>query len=360
MAWGYGRFPEYVSVAQRRADALAQMQTLRKQGQTIEPVRIEGRAIARSFWGKGWCDHLEAFSDFESRLPRGRTYARNGSVCHLGVTSGRLDAYVSGSELYTVRIDIDKLPQAKWEAIKQRCAGRIGSMLELLQGRLSDEVMHVVTDPLAGLFPLVDEIKLECSCPDWANMCKHVAAVLYGVGSRLDQRPDLLFTLRGVDQQELIGTALALPQGNGDDPHALADDQLADIFGIELDGGHASPASAPVNTPERAADTQPPKRAKPTAIARPATQSKPQGSRRSGASARPAVASSKQSADVVPTAKLITRLRRRLKLTGVEFAEAMGVAPNTVYRWESATGPLKLNDRSRAALADLQAKADRK
>ncbi|MFW6005625.1 MAG: hypothetical protein ACOCPN_04015, partial [Desulfonatronovibrionaceae bacterium] len=178
--WG---FAPYVPVAQRRAMARREMEKLRKKGKNICPVEIEGRVIARSFWGKGWCEHLESFSDFANRLPRGRTYARNGSVCHLELKPGTIKAYVSGSELYNVSIKIKKLSKTKWQSIKKECSGRIGSMLELLQGKLSEEVMKIVSHTKKGLFPLPEAISLGCSCPDWAVMCKHVAAVLYGVGT---------------------------------------------------------------------------------------------------------------------------------------------------------------------------------
>ena len=180
------------------------MESLRKRGVDIQPVEIEGRKIAKTFWGEAWCDHLESFSDFENRLPRGRTYVRNGSVCHLAIAKGKIEAKVSGSEIYNLRIQIKTLPAKKWKAVKRRCAGQIGSLLELLQGNLSDHVMEVVTDRKEGLFPLPGEISFDCDCPDWAVMCKHVAAVLYGVGARLDEKPELLFTLRGVNHEELI------------------------------------------------------------------------------------------------------------------------------------------------------------
>jgi len=169
-------------------------------------VDLEGRKIARTFWGEAWCDHLESFSDYENRLPRGRTYVRNGSVCHLDIAKGEVNAIVSGSELYKVKIAIKTLPQKKWIDVKDRCAGQVGSLLELLQGKLSKSVMAVVTNRNKGLFPLPREISLKCNCPDWAAMCKHVAAVLYGVGARLDMKPELLFLLRGVDHEELIST----------------------------------------------------------------------------------------------------------------------------------------------------------
>src|SRR5262245_2751165 len=230
----WGQWGRYVPVAERRAKARREMDKLRKKGKDIQPVNLDGRTIARSFWGKGWCDHLESFSDYVNRLPRGRTYVRNGSVCHLDIRPGRVEAVVSGSELYQVVIRITELKAATWSAIKDKCAGHIGSMLELLQGKLSDQVMAIVTNRHHGLFPQPGEMAFDCSCPDWAVMCKHVAAVLYGVGSRLDSRPELLFLLRDVDAQELIATEMALPDAAaaGD---TLADDQLGAIFDIDLD-----------------------------------------------------------------------------------------------------------------------------
>ena len=264
----------YVPVAVRHARARREMNRLRKKGRNIQPVEIEGRTIARSFWGKRWCDHLESFSDYANRLPRGRTYVRNGSVCHLEVHPGRIDAIVMGSELYDVTIRIGKLKAAVWKSIKHRCSGRIGSVLELLQGKLSRQVMGVVTDREHGLFPKPGEIRFDCSCPDWATMCKHVAAVLYGVGSRLDDRPESLFLLRGVDSAELVATGMALPGAAATDD-ALADDALAGIFGIDLDlgAGDAPPpvpkASAKPRKPaRRRAAPAPGRQAPPAAKAR--------------------------------------------------------------------------------------------
>ena len=102
------------SVAERRRKAAKKMDALRKKGVDIQPVTIEGRKIASSFWGEAWCDHLESFSDFENRLPRGRTYVRNGSVCHMAVAKGEIEAKVSGSELYNVKVSIKTLPGKKW------------------------------------------------------------------------------------------------------------------------------------------------------------------------------------------------------------------------------------------------------
>ena len=245
MGW-YNDWAPYVPVAERRRRAMRKMESLRKKGVDIQPVRIEGRKIAKTFWGLAWCDHLEAFSDFANRLPRGRTYVRNGSVCHLAVAKGHIEAKVSGSELYTVQVKIKTLADKKWQAIKGRCSGQIGSLLELLQGRLSDQVMQVVTDRSEGLFPLPGEISLQCSCPDSAVMCKHVAAVLYGVGARLDEKPELLFALRAVNHDELIAAdaeqAVAAATSRGKSKR-LAAAEISDVFGIDLDGDGAPVAT---------------------------------------------------------------------------------------------------------------------
>ena len=182
-------YPPYVPVGARRARARLEMRALRERGVEVQPVEVEGRgrAVARSFWGRRWCEHLESFSDYANRLPRGRTYVRNGCVCHLAIETGGVDALVAGRELYHVVIRIRKLKRPAWKAIQAACAGQIGSVLELLQGRLSDRVMEIVADRETGLFPQPGEIKLACDCPDWATMCKHAAAVLYGVGARLDK-----------------------------------------------------------------------------------------------------------------------------------------------------------------------------
>ena len=252
MAW-YDWKP-YVPVATRRRRAKKKMDSLRKRGVDVQPVEIEGRKIARTFWGKAWCDHLESFSDYANRLPRGRSYVRNGSVCHLAVAKGKVEAKVAGSEMYNIRIRIKTLAARKWDGVKQRCAGRIGSLIELLQGNLSDGVMEVVTDRKNGLFPLPGEISLDCDCPDWAVMCKHVAAVLYGVGARLDRKPELLFTLRGVNHDELIDTDAEVAVSaatKGGKSKRLAAGDLSDVFGIDIDAG--SPEESPRATPGKKA-----------------------------------------------------------------------------------------------------------
>ena len=376
----WGEWGRYVPVAERRAKARREMDKLRKKGKNIQPVTIDGRTIARSFWGKGWCDHLESFSDYANRLPRGRTYVRNGSVCHLDIRPGRIEAIVSGSELYHIDIRIKELQAATWTSIKNTCSGHIGSMLELLQGKLSDQVMAIVTDRHHGLFPQPGEIALDCSCPDWAGMCKHVAAVLYGVGSRLDSQPELLFLLRDVDAQELIAAEMALPDAAAGVPRRYPGRRSTrrHLRYRPRHRGRSAPCPAnatkettprhqayrsnqstaavarragPQNRPSRDTCrpllTSCPQRDPPWAIPPPTT---------TAIRAAAKVATSPPS-KIRPTGKSVARLRRQQGLSVAQFAAQLGVAPATVYRWETNQGPLNLQARLLNALAALQQQA---
>ena len=249
----------YVRVAARRQQAAHRLAKLTKKGDEVSPVQIEGRKIATTFWGKAWCENLERYSDFENRLPRGRTYVRNGSVIDLQVAPGTVTALVSGSDVYDVRIDVAVVPKARWRAICRDCTGAIDSVIELLQGRLSTSVMSRICEPKTGLFPAPKEISFRCSCPDWAWMCKHVAAVLYGIGARLDDRPELLFLLRRVDQQDLIAKADSglRPASKGPAAAKVLDTgDLSQVFGIEI--AQSEPASLPTRQNRTARDSAAP------------------------------------------------------------------------------------------------------
>jgi uncharacterized Zn finger protein len=234
----YGWKP-YIPVAERHRQAEREAAKIRKKGSRLAPVVLTGSAIARTFWGKAWCDNLERYSDYANRLPRGRTYVRNGSVIDLKIEAGEVKALVSGSSIYKVNAKIAALAPARWKALCSDCAGAIDSLVELLQARFSQGVMERMCRQQTGLFPSPKEISFTCSCPDWASMCKHVAAVFYGIGARLDQKPELLFELRKVDHTALIATAGADLTLGGKGPAAgrvLADPGLAEIFGIEFAG----------------------------------------------------------------------------------------------------------------------------
>lgn len=235
---GFGRFGPYVPVGERLARGRKEAEArARRAGRKPAPVVIEGRDVVTTFWGQAWCRHLERYSDIANRLPRGRTLVRNGSVVDLVIAKGRVDALVCGSDLYTVAVTIAPAARAQWKALVAACAGRIDSIVELLAGRISDAVMGVLTDPKRGLFPEPKLIDLGCSCPDAAYLCKHIAAVLYGVGARLDTEPELLFVLRDVDPGDLVEVAVGASGKLGaparPSSRVLAPDAVARLFGVE-------------------------------------------------------------------------------------------------------------------------------
>jgi uncharacterized Zn finger protein len=255
-------WPAYVPVAERRRKAKLAMDRLRKRGYTASPVQIEGRTIASTFWGKAWCDNLERYRDYENRIERGRTYVRNGSVVDLQISPREIIATVSGSELYNVRIRIADVPSRQWASICIDCAGRIESLVELLHGRLAKGLMERLCRQGDGLFPTPAEIRFSCSCPDRASMCKHVAAALYGVGARLDTRPELLFGLRAVNAADLVAqidSAMLRATAASSSPKLLETDNLSAMFGLDLDGGDTlreAEASAARAAPVGAAATK--------------------------------------------------------------------------------------------------------
>ena len=232
-----------------------QMEKLRKKGAVVSPVKIEGRKIATTFWGKAWCDNLESYRDYENRLPRGRTYVRNGSVVDLQIAPREVTAMVSGSSIYTVKITIGEVAKAQWKSICADCSGGIDSLVELLQGRFSKGVMERICRQGAGLFPKPSEIRFSCSCPDGASMCKHVAAVMYGVGARLDAKPELLFRLRAVNENDLvadIGAALPMSKQGPAAGKVLEADDMAALFGLDM-GDVAEPAEVVAAAPVKQA-----------------------------------------------------------------------------------------------------------
>ena len=238
--WGDDVWGPYVSVSEKKELGRAAAAKLaKKEGRDPCPVQAVGRELAKTFWGKKWCENLDRYSSIANRLPRGATYVRNGSVADLVIESGRVRAIVGGSEAYTVTISIGTLSSKTWKAIQKDCASGIETLLELLQGRFSTEVMTRLTQERGGLFPERSEISMSCSCPDAAGVCKHIAAVFYGVAVRLDQQPELLFRLRNVDHLELTGragSAAALDAALGvSSQDEFAGEDLGSIFGIELE-----------------------------------------------------------------------------------------------------------------------------
>lgn len=299
----------------------------RAAGVVASPVRIQGRTIATSFWGKAWCDAMESYGDYASRLPRGRTYVRTGAVVDLRIEPGEIRARVSGSRMYTTTVTVADLPPAQWRAVVEAHAGQVSSLVDLLSGRLPDSLLRALANPRGGLFPHPTELQFDCSCPDWAVMCKHVAAVLYGVGSRLDHDPGLFFTLRGVDVHDLVSRGVALEFGAGA-PDELAGADLGDLFGIDLvdpAAGTATGAGATATKPARtsgattvAATTV--AATKPAAKARGATATKP------AAKTRGATAAKARATKTKPASGAQVRVQR-------STLEALGLTEEVVEAW---------------------------
>ncbi len=298
----------YVSVAERRRKAAAEMARLARKGQAISPVVIGGRAIATTAWGKAWCANMESYSDYANRLPRGRTYVRNGSVVDLQITPGTVAARVSGSSIYRTTITVKPVPKVRWQQVCADCAGGIDSLVELLQGRFSRGVMDRLCRQGDGLFPVPKDIHFDCSCPDGATMCKHVAAVLYGIGARFDSKPELLFTLRQVDPAELLskaGSGVVTAPVAGE--RTLVDDDIGALFGLEMDGSTAAGTAAP-------------KRAQAAA--------KPVGAARPGA--KPARPGAKQARAHDPTSRLLAALRQAGSLDNAAARAVTGLDAEAV------------------------------
>jgi uncharacterized Zn finger protein len=240
--WGPWRedWPTSLSIEERQRRAAGNVAKLTKTaGRPLSPLVVGGRReIATTFWGQAWCENLERYSDFENRLPRGRSYLRSGSVLDLRIDAGVVNALVSGTAVYRVTIDVAAVAPGRWEAICRAVSGAIDSVVELLQGRLSKSVMARLCGTGAGLFPTPREITFKCSCPDAASMCKHIAAVLYGIGVRFDDDPALLFTLRQVHEQDLIARAedasTLMKSGDASRRRGIDPAILGDVFGLDI------------------------------------------------------------------------------------------------------------------------------
>jgi uncharacterized Zn finger protein len=249
----YYEFPPYVPVAERKRRAQQKVAKLRQKDPTIAPVVIEGKKLANSWWGQAWNQNLESYADYANRIGRGRSYVRNGAVLDLKLERGWIRALVQGSQAkpYKVAIEISPLPGSVWEKIKKTCEGKIESLPELVAGKFPKALAELFTAKGGGLFPAPREIKLSCSCPDWAEMCKHVAAVLYGVGARLDHDPGLFFTLRGVRIEELISEAIQkktksmLDKAVTKSRRVLDDIDVAALFGVEVAATETTPTGQP-------------------------------------------------------------------------------------------------------------------
>ncbi len=346
----YGGWAPYVPVAERRRKAALAMQKLAKKGTVVSPVTLEGKKIAATFWGKAWCDNLESYRDYDNRLPRGRTYVRNGSVVDLQIGPNEVTAMVSGSEIYRVRISIGEVVKSHWKSICADCSGGIDLLVELLQGRLSKGVMERICRQGTGLFPKPSEIRFSCSCPDSASMCKHVAATLYGVGSRLDTKPELLFLLRSVNEKDLvadIGTALPMSKQAPAAGKVLETGDMAALFGLDM-GGEDAPGG-------NAAEVAPPDAAR-------AIAGKPQGSdatavkvparktvRTAGAASKPAARAKPATSEIV-AGREAAALAARVEAARLKIRQAAGRKSKTATV-AASTNPAGTTEAAKPILA---------
>ena len=251
--WGY---PEYVTVAEKKARAARKLKELSKKNANMKPVIIEGSAIARTWWGKAWNRNLEQYADYSNRMGRGRNYVRHGAVLDLQIEAGEVNALVQGSRQkpYSVSIKIQTLKKERWHKIKTSCEDTLESFQEMLAGAFPKALAEIFTSRDTGMFPAPCEIQFSCSCPDWASMCKHVAAVLYGVGARLDENPKLFFKLRDADISELIKqtvtdkTKKLLEKAARKSSRIIEDTDLSTVFGIDLNEPHFSAGLNPVES----------------------------------------------------------------------------------------------------------------
>ena len=274
----YWEYPRYVRVGERRAKAERKLAQLKKKNPHIRPVVLEGRTLARTWWGKAWNKNLERYADYANRIGRGRSYVRHRAVLDLQIEAGLVAALVQGTESkpYRVMIKIQTLAKKTWKAVKEDCAGRLDSLQDLLAGRFPRALAEIFTAQGRGLFPSPQEIHFSCSCPDWAYMCKHVAAVLYGIGARLDEDPALFFILRKVNMDDLVAETVRetaghlLQKADKERKHVIAEADLGDLFGIEMEDRMDAESNPPaIPEPD---ETKPRKRK--TAKKRPASAQK--------------------------------------------------------------------------------------
>lgn len=249
---GWGGFAPYVPVAEKMRLAEQAKAKLKKKGVELQPVVLTGRAIARTWWGQAWNENLERYADYSNRLPRGRSYARNGSVLDLRITATTITAIVAGSrpKPYEIAIRIKPLDKKVEKALMAKSREAMDSLQSLLSGEFPAALKNAFLEKGTGLFPTPQEIEFSCSCPDWAAMCKHVAAALYGTAARLDERPELFFVLRGINMDDFVGQMVAQERKKMLRKTATKSDRvigsdtsdISKLFGIAMDGGESKKA----------------------------------------------------------------------------------------------------------------------
>jgi len=162
--------------------------------------------FGESWWAKRWISVLESF-DIGARMGRGRNYARSGQVLSIDSEKGAVKAKVQGSRPtpYRVAVEIKSISYANWEKLVKALSHQAIFVAKLLAGEMPQDIEKVFQAAGLSLFPdKSKDLKTECSCPDWSNPCKHIAAVYYLLGEEFDRDPFLIFKLRGLQREELI------------------------------------------------------------------------------------------------------------------------------------------------------------
>ncbi len=205
-------------------------------------MESHGRSVAATWWGKAWCENLARYADFSNRVGRGKRYVNAGCVVDLEIYAGALEAIVQGSRKnpYRVAVAIDPMDETVYKKVVEGTTARAKSLDALVEGDFPDELKGALFDKERGVFPAPHQIHMDCSCPDAALLCKHVAAALYGVGAYLDDEPLLLFKLRGIDVDALIRKtveeklASMLENADVESPRVLDidDEGLTELFGV--------------------------------------------------------------------------------------------------------------------------------
>lgn len=237
--WETGQNYEQPDAARIQRNANLTEKKEKKKGKALEPVVIEGRKIVTTWWGQAWCDNLERYADYESRLERGKRYVRTGAVIDLKIQKGKVAARVQGRRKtpYKVEIRISPLSEERCQAAIEKCSHKIENLDRLMKGDFPEELKELFTGE-KGLFPRPQEISFQCSCPDWALMCKHVAAVLYGIGKRFDENPQLFFELRGIDMGRFVDITMEnriesmLANVNQPSRRIMEGDSWGSLFGL--------------------------------------------------------------------------------------------------------------------------------
>ena len=328
MHYGY---PKYVTVAEKRAKAEKKLTALKKKNPGIQPVTIEGQAIAKTWWGKAWNKNLERYADYANRIGRGRSYVRHSAVLDLQVQPGKVSGLVMGSTAspYRVTVTIKPIAPKQWQHIKTQCKGKMESIKQLMAGKFPKALEELFTRKDKGLFPSPKEIELDCSCPDRAVMCKHVAAVLYGIGARLDQDPGLFFVLRKAKVNDLVSetvkeTKKDLLNRSKKKSSRVIDEEspnLSDMFGIDLDmdGSEPLPPAVPKSPGKASRKPLKPKAGK----SRPG---RPKAHISAGTGRKTASSKIKNAAGI----ETLFRRRKKRHTTAAEVIEKSDMAPQKV------------------------------